>query len=394
MILKGNQRAGGRQLAAHLMNVIDNDHVTVHELRGFIADNLHGAMNETYAISRGTKCRQFLFSLSLNPPQNETVDTDVFEDALERVEHKLGLTDQPRAIVFHEKNNRRHVHAVWSRINTDKMRAINLPHYKIKLQDMSRELYLEHGWQMPDGFKRANDPDPLNFSLEEWQQAKRAKRNPKEVKAAFQKCWNGSTDLKSFSTSLKRQGFLLAQGDRRGFVAVDQHLEVHSIARRIGIKNKGVNAKLGDSCNLLTVEETKNLIQNQSTNAEHIIRAEKERQHELQQNYERTRKAMIMRHRQERAELLKRQEERRIAENKIRAAKLPTGLKALWFRITGKYREIRISNAEELETQKILDLRELQILAKTQESMFQPLREKYLEKNFQNNQLKLKSFNT
>ena len=213
MILKGNQRAGGRQLAAHLMNVIDNDHITVHEVRGFISNELNGAMNETYAISCGTKCKQFLFSLSLNPPLDENVSTDVFEDTLNRIERKLGLTNQPRAIVFHEKHNRCHAHAVWSRIDTDKMRAINLPHYKMKLQDISRELYLEHGWKMPDGYNHGNDPDPLNFSLEEWQQTKRIKRNPKEVKAIFLKCWKESSDFKSFATSLKRQGYLLAQGD-------------------------------------------------------------------------------------------------------------------------------------------------------------------------------------
>lgn len=347
MILKGNQRAGGRHLAAHLMNVIDNDHVTVHELRGFIADNLHGAMNETYAVSRGTKCKQFLFSLSLNPPQNEYVDTDVFDDALERIEHKLGLCGQPRAIVFHEKHNRRHAHAVWSRIDTDKMRAINLPHYKIKLQDMSRELYLEHGWQMPDGYKRDNDSDTLNFSLEEWQQAKRTKRNPKEVKAIFQKCWKDSSDLKSFTASLKRQGYLIAQGDRRGFVAVDQHLEVHSIARCVGVKNKEVSTKLGDPSDLPFVEETKVFIQNQNASSNNAIQVEKQRQRILHAEYERARKAMIMRHRQERAELLKSQEERRIAENKIRAARLPTGLKGLWFRLTGKYKKIKEQNERE-----------------------------------------------
>ena len=32
MILHGNQRAGGKQLAHHLLNSRDNDHVTVHEI--------------------------------------------------------------------------------------------------------------------------------------------------------------------------------------------------------------------------------------------------------------------------------------------------------------------------------------------------------------------------
>ena len=377
MILKGNQRAGARQLAAHLMNVIDNDHVTVHQLRGFIANDLHGAMNETYAISHGTKCKQFLFSLSLNPPLDENVSTDVFEDTLNRIERKLGLTNQPRAIVFHEKHNRRHAHAVWSRIDTNKMRAINLPHYKMKLQDISRELYQEHNWKIPNGFKLNKEPDSLNFSLEEWQQAKRTKRNPKEVKAIIQKCWAQSDNLQSFATSLKRQGYWLAQGDRRGFVAVDRNLEVHSIARRVGVKNKEVHSKLGDPANLPSVEETQELIRQQQANSENAIQAEKLRQQKFQQEYERAKKAMIMRHRKERAELLKHQEERRIAENKIRAARLPIGLKALWYRLTGKYQKIQEQNVREAKATAIRHIKEQEQLISSQVEIL-----KTLEKDF------------
>jgi hypothetical protein len=58
------------------------------------------------------------------------------------------LTDQPRVIVFHEKEGRRHAHCVWSRIDADNMKAINLPHYN----DISKQLYLQHSWTLPQGF--------------------------------------------------------------------------------------------------------------------------------------------------------------------------------------------------------------------------------------------------
>ena len=72
-----------------------------------------------------------------------------FEAAIARVEEKLGLSGQPRVVVFHEKEGRRHVHCVWSRIDAATMTAINLAHTRRKLQDVSRALYLEHGWKMP-----------------------------------------------------------------------------------------------------------------------------------------------------------------------------------------------------------------------------------------------------
>ncbi len=103
MILVGNQRGGAKDLALHLLKQ-ENEHVEVHEVRGFASNNLMAALNEAYAISRATRCKQFLFSLSLNPPKNENVSTETFEHTIDRVEEKLDLTDQPRAIVFHEKN--------------------------------------------------------------------------------------------------------------------------------------------------------------------------------------------------------------------------------------------------------------------------------------------------
>lgn len=101
MILKASQRGGASQLAAHLLKTEDNELVEIHELSGFIADDLHGALNEIYAISRDTKCTQFMFSVSLNPPETENAPIEHFEKAIADIEEKTGLTEQPHAVVFH-----------------------------------------------------------------------------------------------------------------------------------------------------------------------------------------------------------------------------------------------------------------------------------------------------
>ena len=60
----------------------------------------------------------FFFSVSLNPPENvKNVPVSAFKDAANRIEQKMGLEGQPRVIAFHEKEGRRHAHAVWSRID-------------------------------------------------------------------------------------------------------------------------------------------------------------------------------------------------------------------------------------------------------------------------------------
>jgi len=256
MIVKGNQRGGARQLAAHLLKD-ENEHIDVHELRGFMADDLRGAFAEAHAIAKGTNCKQFLFSMSLNPPSYEAVSTDSFVKAADAAEQRLGLEGQPRAIVFHEKEGRRHAHVVWSRIDPETMTAINLPWYKNKLSGLSRELYLEHGWDMPPGLRDPLLRDPLNFTQAEWQQALRTDRDPREIKQAIQDAWDQSDGVKAFRAALGERGFTLARGDRRGFVVMDYTGEVYSLSRWAGVRSKEVKERLGRPNRLLGVDQVR-----------------------------------------------------------------------------------------------------------------------------------------
>lgn len=350
MILKASQRGGGNQLAAHLMNAKDNEHVHVHELRGFVADDLEGAFKEAYAVSRGTKAKQFLFSLSLNPPQTEDVQTEAFEAAIDAVERKIGLENQPRAIIFHEKDGRRHAHAVWSRIDAENMKAINLPFYKMKLRDISRELYLEHGWKMPRGLVNSKERDPANYSLAEWQQAKRAGHDPKALKGMFQELWASSDSGKAFAAALKSRGYTLARGDRRGHVAVDYKGEVYAIARYTGVKTKDVRSRLGDGKELPSVDEAKAEHASRMTDMlrRHIKEAEDRRQRETEKLAVR-RKEIVERQRTQRAAIEKQHEERRAKETLERSQRFRKGVRGLWDRFTGKHVKVKEQNRREAE---------------------------------------------
>lgn len=250
MILVGNARGGGRDLAQHLMKD-DNERVVVHQLRGFASDDLDGAFREAYAISRGTRCQKYLYSLSLNPPKDAQVSASDFEATIDRAEAELGLTGQPRAIVFHEKKGldgetRRHAHAVWNRVDIETMRARQMAFDRTKLNDLSREIFLERGWVLPPGYVRHQDRDPRTYSLAEWQQAKRAEKDPMKLKEMFQDAWAISDGKTTFAHALRERGLVLARGDRRGHVAVDFRGEVYPISRWTGIKAKIVRDRLGD----------------------------------------------------------------------------------------------------------------------------------------------------
>ncbi len=384
MILKGSQRGGEMKLARHLMNMHDNDHVELHELRGFVADDLIGAFKETHAISLGTKCSQFLFSLSLSPPELENVPVSEFEKAIDAIEKKIGLVGQPRAIIFHEKAGRRHAHCVWSRIDPERMRAINLPHFKMKLQDISRQLYIEHQWQMPLGLQNKADTDPLNFTLVEAGQAKRVKVDPQVLKAMFQKYWAASDSKVAFSNALKEQSFMLAKGDRRGFVAVDQQGEVYSISRWVGVKAKEVRARLGKPDDLPSVEEAQALIQANICD-EVLISAEKiTKNHESQlQELEQRRDMLVSKQRQARDDLKQNQQACFIEETKTRAEKLPTGLKAAWSKLSGKYQKISDENETEIRLTKQRNRAEHQQLVQYQLKERQALQQEIRQIHFE-----------
>lgn len=359
MILVGNQRGGAKDLALHLLKE-ENDHVQVHELRGFASDNLRSALNESYAISRGTRCKQHLFSLSINPPMDQQVSTEEFERTIARAEERLGLTGQPRAIVFHEKEGRRHAHAVWSRIKAEEMKAVQLSHTKFKLVDLSRELYLEHGWKMPRGMMRSSERDMRNFSLEEWQQAKRSNTDPNSVREAISECWAVSDSRAAFAQALESRGFKLARGDRRGYVAVDMHGNPFAVAKYAGTRTKDVRARVGlEDDHLPSVEQCRQLFSAEIAARLKELRSEEERK--AQQERERRdaeRKALVERQRVERmrhADAIKLRWDKETAE---RQQRFNRGVRGLIDRISGRYGRVRDQNIAEAYQAMMRDRRE------------------------------------
>ncbi|MEM1151615.1 MAG: relaxase [Pseudomonadota bacterium] len=362
MILVGNQRANASDLAVHLMRE-DNEAVVLYELRGFVGEDLHSAFRESQAISRATRCRQHLYSLSLNPPPGKSLDPDAFLEAIERAEAKLGLTGQPRAVVFHEKRGsdgelRRHAHAVWCRIDTEAMKAIPLPHTRHKLQDLARELYVEHDWQMPAGFVRHADADPRNYSLAEWQQAKRAGKDPRVLKEKIQEAWAISDSQGALTQALRERGLILARGDRRGVVAVDAEGDVYALLRWVGIKAKRVRERVVEPDKLPDVSQAKAEAATLIAERVKALHADQV-QDALDDTAQFMRETSKLRDTQEtdRQRLAIEQERRRREEAARHAARFRRGWRGLLDRLTGQHARTKAQNQAEItqsaETERI-----------------------------------------
>ena len=376
MIIKASQRGGAKQLAMHLLNANDNEHVEIHEVKGFMSDTLKGALQEAYALSKGTKCKQYLFSVSLNPPQGVTVDTKIFEQTLDRIEESMKIQGQPRVVVFHEKQGRRHAHVVWSRIynNSQKLKATQLSFFQNRMMEISKELYLDQGWKLPNGFIDNEKRNPLNFTRDQWQQAKRLNENPRTINITLKEYWSLSANKAAFEKKLEQGGFYLAKGDRRGYVVVDWRGEVYSLSRWLGIKNKELKVKLGEPQKLQSVENTiANIDQKLAKQVQGFIQELKQKQKKSFTYLQSQKTRMKIRHKTQRESLIFKQKQRWITETKQRQARLSTGIRGIWTRITGKHQSIIKQNEIEAYQSLTRDKQQKEALIHKQLDQRQPL---------------------
>jgi hypothetical protein len=350
MILHGNTRGGGSELAVHLMRTDENEHVHVHDVSGFMSEDVRGAFQEVEALAKGTRCQKPLFSLSLSPPKDANASAKDFEQAIAKAEEALGLSGQPRVIVFHEKGEHRdrHCHVVWSRIDSEHMKAIPMPFNRLKMRDVSRELFIEHGWDVPRGLINAQERNPLNYTLEQYQQAKRTGRHADEIKADLQAAWAVSDTRAAFENALRDKGFRLAQGDRRGFVVVDHQGEVMSAARWIGLKAKTMRERLGSEKDLPDVETVQARYAREMAGKMGGFEGElKARNAARLAERSAQKQALVDRQRAERVEALKLIEERAALEARTRQAKFRGGLKGMWDWMRGENARIKRENEAE-----------------------------------------------
>lgn len=248
MIIKGKSRAGPSQLARHLGRADTNERVEVMEL-AWGGDSIHEAFRDWQVISEGTKGKLGLYHANIDPDAKYDMTPQQWVRAVEILEEELGLQGQPRAVVMHEKNGREHIHVVWARTDMDTMRlrsdAMNYPAHERASLRMEQEFGHEH---VPGKHaKRDRDAQPefpsAEVSHDEWQQAERSTLNHRDRKAQVTVLYEASDSGAAFKAALEDAGYVLARGDRRDFVILDEDAKVHSLGRQLpGVKAKDLRA--------------------------------------------------------------------------------------------------------------------------------------------------------
>jgi len=290
MIPFATQRGSGQDLATHLQNTHDNEIMEVAEVRGAIAQDLHGAFAEWEAQAHAlTRCKKYLYSMSINPdPNQEQMSREQYYDYIARTEEKLGLEDQPRAIVFHSKYGREHCHVVWSRIDQDEEKAVHLAFDKEKLMMVTREFAREHEMTLPKGYERSDKTIADNQrSLYEQYQDRSTGLSKEDHIEQVTDAWRQSDSAKAFVHALADRGYILATG-KRPYVVVDIYGNMNSLPKLIDdkdVRTKDIAKFLGSEFSpesLPSVDEIKQLVKKHLKILEQHSKAE-QRQEALEQ---------------------------------------------------------------------------------------------------------------
>lgn len=247
MIVTGSQRGNYAEIATHLMREDENDEVELVDIRGAVARELHGATAEwDFQRAALTKCRKGFYCVSVNPDEKQPdLSRDQIYEYFERLEQRLGLEDQPRALVRHVKNGREHWHAVYSRTDAENRRAVHMPFDHLKIKTLTIEFARDHDLELPDGFFQSSDYKSFEVA-DRAAQLETGMSHAEHVEAVTQ-AWQISDSPTAFVHALEESGYLLATGNRP-YVLVDVYGTPRALPRMIDdskVRTKDIEKFLG-----------------------------------------------------------------------------------------------------------------------------------------------------
>jgi hypothetical protein len=284
MIAKGSSRSGPKQLAVYLMRVGRYDTGEPAKLLELqspwvaapngtserTAAKLGEAFRDWQTLAEGTRQGEYgLYHAQISPAPKyaQTMTPEQWKRAADILGEELGLEGQPRALVLHAgKDDRPHLHVVWSRTDIDEMKFRSDSFNYQAHERASHRMELEFGQEFVPGkhAKRDREQQPEfpreKMSHDEAQQAERLGMTKAERIAQIAAIRKACDDGLAFKNALEEAGYVLAKGDKRGFVLVDQQGETFSLTKFLpDLKGKEFKAFMAplDPAKLPTVEEAK-----------------------------------------------------------------------------------------------------------------------------------------
>ena len=229
MVIRGNTRGNGPQLAQYLTGSEQNDQVQIVEVADRLnadSDYLHQTLEAMSLTAELTKSPKGLYHAQINPAYSEDrrMTADDWLQAADILGDQLGLTGQRRVVVLHTKKNRTHAHVVFERYNHQTGKVISNSFSRLA-QDRARK-------EMERVFEHAPTPH--------------RNTNRAALKEEMTKLWQDTTTGPDFIQSVYDNGYLIAAGvPRHPFMVVDDTGRSFDLVRQLdGIRIKEVRQRL------------------------------------------------------------------------------------------------------------------------------------------------------
>lgn len=226
MVIRGRTRGNGSQLGSYLLTMAENEDIKILEVDGMenaTEVQLRQTLFSMSITSELTKGDKGLYHAQINPAYGDDKDMD-WTKAADMLGKELGLENQRRVIVLHEKKGRTHAHVAWERYDHEKGILVSDSFSRLA-QDRARK-------EMEIVFEHKRTPD----------------RNPHrpEMKEHLSKLWDEAKTGKDFVKEADKAGYTVANGlQRRPFMVIDEHGRSFDLVRQLkDARTKDVREKL------------------------------------------------------------------------------------------------------------------------------------------------------
>jgi len=224
---KGNAVSSERVAWSATRNLHTNDIENAAKIMAYTdmnADSLKQSFGGSAAGAKREAGAVHHFSLSESPEHNPTQEQ--WENYVEQNIKVLGLEEHQYYMVAHNDQEHDHVHVVVNLIHPQNGKINSLHNDYKKMDRLAHEYELENGIVCEE----------RNKKYQAWEQKKQAfteKERRAEYGEKVTTAFQQSDNAKSFKAALEYEGLTLAQGNRRGFVLVDDRGEIYALNRLI-----------------------------------------------------------------------------------------------------------------------------------------------------------------
>ena len=204
-----------------------------------------------------TKGNTGLFHVAIAPREDEQLTSEQYDRAIAIIEERMKLSGQERIRIDHIKGGRAHAHVLWSTVDQEQGKLIQLNYYKRNLQTcadkMVQEFELEEVNRLPDGQTiEVTNADRMRDerSKGEGREVKPSQERKKEIAALWEQTETGADFLNALQSAGYEVGINETYGEKSGrkrsrFVLLDEHGTEYNLSRELPrlVKTKAIRER-------------------------------------------------------------------------------------------------------------------------------------------------------